>query len=131
MALPYMISPPDTSTADHFVNETKVSALNTSGLTDDCDIPADQPLNDPNSGEYFRTDFYLANVDTPAYSGPTVVSDQFEDVCGHERWYFAPGLGIVQIDSINDGGEIKGNPVCTQFFQHQFSNPAHTIKRVN
>lgn len=131
MPLPYLISPPDTSTADHVINETRVSALNVQGLTYNCAIPADQPLADSKGGEYWRTDFYLAEVQTPAYSGPAIVSDQFEDVCGHERWYFAPGMGIVQIDSLNDGGAIKNNPVCNQFFQHNFSSTKYTIKRIS
>lgn len=128
---PYLVSPPDTSSSDHFVNETRSASTNDPGLTYNCTIPADEPLTDSKGGEYWRTDFYLAEVQTPAYSGPTILSDQFEGTCGHERWYFAPGMGIVQIDSLNDGGAIKNNPVCNQFFQHNFSSTKYTIKRIS
>jgi hypothetical protein len=131
MPLPYMIAPPDTSTPDHFVNETRSLATGDPGLSYVCNIPADQPLLGPNDGEYWRTDFYLAQVVTPLYTGPAIVSDQYEGVCGHERWFFAPGLGIVEIESLNDGGQIKGNPVCAEFTQAQFWDPRYTIKRTN
>jgi hypothetical protein len=131
MPMPYMIAPPDTSTGDRFVNETRSDTFVTPDImTYNCGIPPDFPLTGPQEGEYFRTDFYLASVDTPIYKGVAVISDQFEGTCGHERWAFAPGLGIVQIESLNDGGEIKLNPVCELFSQHQFSNPDHTIKRI-
>jgi len=131
MPLPYLIAPPDTSTGDRFVNESRaVTFVTPDIMTYNCGIPSDFPLTGPQGGEYFRTDFYLASVDTPIYKGVAVISDQFEGTCGHERWAFAPGLGIVQIESLNDGGEIKLNPVCELFSQHQFSNPDHTIRRI-
>jgi hypothetical protein len=126
-----MIAPPDISTGNTFVNQARLVVFATSGiLTYNCGIPSDFPLTGPQDGEYFRTDFYLAAVDTPIYKGVAVISDQFEGICGHERWAFAPKLGIVQIESLNDGGEMKLNPVCESFAQHQFSNPDHTIKRI-
>jgi hypothetical protein len=131
MPLPYMIAPRTTSTGDRFVNETRAVVFGTPDIiTYDCGIPSGFPLTGPQDGEYFRTDFYLAAVDTPIYKGVAVISDQFEGICGHERWAFAPGLGIVQIESLNDGGATKLNPVCESFAQHQFSNPDHTIKRI-
>jgi hypothetical protein len=51
-------------------------------------------------------------VQTPIYTGPAIVSEQFEGQCGHELWYFAPGFGLVKIESPYDGGQIKGDPVC-------------------
>lgn len=131
MPMPYMIAPPDTSTGDRFVNETRsVTFGSPDTITYNCVIPSAFPLTGPQDGAYFRTDFYLASVDTPIYKGVAVISDQFEGICGHERWAFAPGLGIVQIESLNDGGAIKLNPVCESFSQHQLSNPDHTIKRI-
>lgn len=131
MPMPYMIAPPDTATGDNFINETRATSIGGDSLTFSCEIPAGFPLTGPNDGGYFRTDFYLAQVRTPLYSGAAIVSDQYEGACGHERWYFAPGLGIVEIESLNDGGETKLNPICGSFSQHQFSNPEHTIKRVS
>lgn len=129
MPLPYLISPPSTSTSDHFINETRASATNDPGLIYNCTIPAGT-LTGPTDGEYWRTDFYLAQVSTPVYSGTAIVSDQFESVCGHERWYFAPGLGIVEIDSPNDGGQNKPDPVCQNYTQHAYSGPEYNIKRI-
>lgn len=129
MPMPYMIAPPDTSTPDHFINETRSASTGVPGLSFVCNISPDQPLTGPTGGQYWRTDFYLAQAVTPVYSGPAIVSDQFEGICGHERWYFAPGLGIVEIESLNDGGEIRSNPVCSEFTQAMFWDPRYTIKR--
>jgi hypothetical protein len=130
MPMPYMIAPPDTSTGNDLIYESRSAAFGVNGLTYDCTIPPDFPLTGPQDGRYFRTDFYLAEVSTPIYSGPAIVSDQFEGDCGHERWYFAPNLGIVEIESLNDGGVIKRNQACALFSQQPFSNPDHTIKRI-
>ncbi|MFZ0773647.1 MAG: hypothetical protein WCA49_14230 [Candidatus Sulfotelmatobacter sp.] len=55
---------------------------------------------------------YVETVDTPAYSGPAVVNEEFEGcsspaqetpgstACAHEKWYFAPRIGLVEINSI-------------------------------
>ena len=52
---------------------------------------------------FWSTDSYIEQVTTPVYSGPALVSDQREGTCGHEKWYFAPGLGLVRVVSLNDG----------------------------
>lgn len=130
MPLPYLIAPPTTSTGDHFINETRVNGTGNTFLTFDNMIPSGA-LSGPSDGEYWRTDFYISNVSTPAYSGPAIVSDQYEGVCGHERWYFAPGRGIVKIESPYDGGQIKGNPICDQYLQVQFRDPRYEPKRIN
>jgi hypothetical protein len=44
--------------------------------------------------------FYDGQVDTPAYKGWALINDQIEGCCTHEKWYWAPGIGLVQIDSI-------------------------------
>lgn len=131
MPLPYMIAPMDTSTGQHFIFETRSSGTGAQGLSYVCNIPDGTPLAGPMDGEYWRTDFYIENVSTPLYSGPAIVSDQFEGVCGHEKWYFAPNLGIVEIKPLNDGGEIKMNPVCVNYTTYQFDNPLYYIKRIS
>jgi hypothetical protein len=132
MPRPYMIAPLDTATGQHFIYETRSSATGVSGLSYTCNVPDGTPLTGPSDGEYWRTDFYIESVSTPMYTGPAIVSDQFEGVCGHEKWYFAPNLGIVEIQSLNDGGEIKNNSsVCNQYTQHQFDSPTYYIKRIS
>jgi hypothetical protein len=50
--------------------------------------------------------FSTVEVQTPFYSGPAVMNEQFEGCdwnptgCGHERWYFARGAGLVEIDDL-------------------------------
>jgi hypothetical protein len=64
---------------------------------------------------FWRTDSYLESVTTPVYSGPALVSEQWEGTCGHEKWYFAPGLGLVKVQPINDGsaGCVPEDPALT------------------
>lgn len=131
MPAPYMIAPPNTASGQHFTYETRSSATASVGLSYVCNIPSGQALTGTTDGEYWRTDFYFGAATTPAYSGPVVISEQFEGICGHELWYFAPGLGIVEIDSPNDGGEIKNNPVCVNYSQHAFSGSTYNIKRIS
>ncbi len=108
MPLPYLITPPTVTIGDHFINETRLCSGGPAELTFDNVIPP-QSICGPNDGGYWRTDFYIAQVETPVYSGPAIVSDQFEGVCGHERWYFAPPQrtqrgdfkgGLVKIESL-------------------------------
>jgi hypothetical protein len=111
MPLPYLIAPPTTGPKDKFVNETKSLAFSAPGLSYDNQNSA-AIVNAPNTGEYWRTDFYMEWVETPVYKGWAIVSDQFEADCGHERWFFAPQWGLIRVESLNDGGQIKNNPSC-------------------
>lgn len=57
----------------------------------------------------WRTDSYVENVVTPVYSGPTLVSEQWEncpDVCIHEKWNFAPGMGLVRIRQLDNASGL-------------------------
>lgn len=51
----------------------------------------------------WRTDSYVENVSTPVYSGPALVSEQWEGPCTHEKWYFAPGHGLVKVIPLDQG----------------------------
>jgi hypothetical protein len=53
----------------------------------------------------------IRNVDTPVYSGPALLNEEFEGCaanqetptqtqCPHELWYFAPGVGLVEINAV-------------------------------
>lgn len=64
----------------------------------------------PPSPTPWRTDAYVENVTTPVYSGPALVSEQWEGPCfpaaagcAHEKWYFAPGLGLVKVAPLDAG----------------------------
>src|SRR4051812_2337864 len=52
----------------------------------------------------------IQNVETPVYSGPALLNEEFEGCapneetpsqthCPHELWYFAPKVGLVEIDA--------------------------------
>lgn len=66
----------------------------------------------------WETDSYEENVSTPLYTGPALVSEQFESTCIHEKWYFAPGFGLVKVIPFDNGS-------CTP------SDPQLTMQRVN
>ena len=71
-------------------------------------------LMNSEKGPLFRwtSKLYVETVSTPVYSGPAVVTEEFEGcssplqetansvACAHEKWYFAPGVGLVEINSI-------------------------------
>lgn len=52
----------------------------------------------------WETDAYIEHVDTPVFSGMALVSEQTENVCAHEKWYFAPGIGLVQVNAYHVEG---------------------------
>lgn len=56
---------------------------------------------DPNA--LWRTDSYTEWVDTPIYAGWAMVSEQWEGPCVHEKWWFAPGLGMVKVAPLASG----------------------------
>ena len=62
--------------------------------------------------------FSISNVDTTVYKGPALAAEQFEGCwadgetaqqtkCAHEIWYFAQGIGLVEINSIWEHTIIK------------------------
>jgi hypothetical protein len=60
----------------------------------------------------WATKTYVEQVDTPVYSGPALVSEQWES-CIHEKWDFAPNLGMVRIESITGMGCASIDPKLT------------------
>jgi hypothetical protein len=61
----------------------------------------------------WQTDSYIENVSTPVYSGPALVSEQFESACIHEKWYFAPGHGLVKVIPLDNGSCTPSDPLLT------------------
>jgi hypothetical protein len=77
----------------------------------------------------WESDFYVEQVDTPAYRGPAVVSEQFEGNGSspvHEKWYFAPNVGLVQVDSFLTGGD----PTEMMALQAEYGSDVITIQRI-
>lgn len=74
-----------------------------------------------NAAISWRNNFYIENVSTPLYSGPAIVSEQWEGPCfptmqpgcAHEKWYFAPGLGMVKVIPLNIGAGDNADPNLT------------------
>lgn len=64
----------------------------------------------------WTTKFYRSVVDTPAYSGPVIQSEQIEGCtpavtfCNHEIWSFAPNIGLVEIQDLSGYG-VNGPPI--------------------
>lgn len=82
------------------------------------EVPLAQPSgNGP--GTPWRNIFYVEDVATPVYSGPAMVSEQWEGPCfptmlagcAHEKWYFAPGLGLVKVIPLNIGAGDNADPM--------------------
>ena len=77
------------------------------------------PVSDTVQHVPWTTKYYAGMVDTPAYRGPVVQSEQLEGPCtpgtwcNHEIWSFAPGWGIVQIKDLS-GGVIFNPPVINE-----------------
>jgi hypothetical protein len=69
----------------------------------------------------WRTDSSVEFVSTPVYSGPALVSEQWESFsgpcfppghagCAHEKWYFAPRIGLVRVVPIDIGTGTAADP---------------------
>jgi hypothetical protein len=62
----------------------------------------------------WKTSSYMEYVSTPVFKGFAYVSDQWEGTCVHEKWYFAPGLGLVKVVPFIEGScEWKIDPNVT------------------
>ena len=84
------------------------------------DITLTQP---PVAQVPWRNSFFTAYVSVPAYTGPALVSEQWEGPCfpvmqpgcAHEQWFFAPGLGLVEVVPINLGAGDNADPQLTMY----------------
>ena len=97
-----------------FVNTTDPGKPRPYLIIADSGTTLDTSFNDfgtPNTR--WKTLGYVENVTTLFYSGPALVSEQWEGLCTHEKWYFAPGLGLIEVIPF-DGGDCKGlDPLLT------------------
>lgn len=74
-----------------------------STLFDDV-VPGDDGQAETIYNQPWKTSNYVENVTTPIYSGPACVSDQWEGTTVHEKWYFAPNIGLVKVHTLYAGG---------------------------
>jgi len=78
--------------------------------------------------------FYTTNVDTPVYKGIAMANDQYEANFTHEVWYFAPRIGLVQIDAylVNKKGipSAISLPIFNQL-EEAYGGDVVTIKRID
>ena len=115
----YQIIPPSLEPGERrSTGETHADAMGGPGIQRlDCLVPAGQLTTPLDHGAQWRTEFYLENVVTPVYSGTAAVSEQWENCnvfrtnagCGHEKWWFAPGWGLVKVWQINSGSGVEGD----------------------
>lgn len=84
---------------------------------------------DPDPGTRWGTHTGIEYVETPIYRGLALISDQFEGICVHEKWYFAPDLGLVKVDTPNDGG-IENNPACLAYGGPLAHDPNLWLERI-
>ena len=98
--LPYILIPASgsISVSTAYINYIDLTQLTFNSIVD----PAHQSPFFPVVP--WTTNGMIAQVDTPIYKGPALVSDQHEGVV-NEKWYFAPGLGLVEIQPIHGGSD--------------------------
>jgi hypothetical protein len=118
MALPYQIIPPTLKRGERLFYETKADAKGGPNIQElGCVVPDGQLVAEPGHGLQWSTAFYMEDVVTPIYSGPALVSEQRENCaptldnpgCGHEKWWFAPGLGLVKVWQINSTAGVEND----------------------
>jgi len=90
-ATPYMIVPaPTLDASSSIVIETTYDRWDFNGQNFNSFISGP-----PVATVYWKTAFYVVNGDA--------VSEQWEGVCGHEKWTFAPYRGLIAVEFPNDG----------------------------
>lgn len=88
---PYMIVPPPTLDANSsIVTETSYNRWDFNGQNFNSFV-----TGAPAANVYWKTSFYM--------QGATAVSEQWEGICGHEKWTFAVNRGLISVEFPNDG----------------------------
>lgn len=112
-ATPYLIVPPASLKLNQpLTTETSYNRWDSTGINLDSFISGA-----PSAKVYWKTIFSLR-------SDGYAVSEQWEGDCGHEVWYFKAGLGLVRVESPNDGHGVVG-VTCPG------NDPSTTINRIS
>lgn len=112
--IPFLIIPASATEGHISVVDTDYFGYNRAGIiTGNSIIPSPPP---PVPMVHWRTSSYIEGVTTPSFSGKAMVSEQWEGPCfdasgnyapqpgcAHEKWYFAPALGLVKVMFLNGG----------------------------
>jgi len=127
--LPYVNVPASIATGQSITMSTQYALYHNAVNTAAC-LPETDPATYVRNVEW-QSSFQIVRVNTPAYSGPALANDQWENHTPasegfHETWYFAPGVGLVQVDSYLQGGI----PQTMQLLQQIYRGNAITLKRV-
>ena len=128
--LPYVNVPASITTGQTITMPTHYTLYHNNQNTTAC-LPETDPATYVRNIEW-QSNFKIVRVETPVYSGPALANDQWENhtatsVGVHETWYFAPGIGLVQVDSYLQGGI----PQTMQLLQQEYQSDVITIKRVS
>jgi hypothetical protein len=115
-AMTNVIIPSSISADDHVDTITQYHRYFAEGNTTDCIVSAqtDTGLT------HWESHFSMGVVDTPAYKGIALIDKQVEGTY-FETWYFAPRIGLVQIDA-----DISLWPALVS----EYNSPIMTIKRI-
>jgi hypothetical protein len=99
MPLPYTVIPASGTSGQAYTTKTAyISWWQIGVLTDDV-----VALNFPVTRVAWSTTSGVEQIDTPKTGAANaLVSEQFEDTV-HEKWWFAPGLGLVKVAPIDQG----------------------------
>jgi hypothetical protein len=88
---PYMIVPPPALDANSsIVSETSYNRWDFNGQNFNSFVSGPAVAN-----VYWKTAFYMQNGNA--------ISEQWEGVCGHEKWTFAPNRGLIAVEFPGDG----------------------------
>lgn len=107
-ATPYVIIPATATTGHITVTDTDYVGHWLTGTLNFNSIVAQVPSS---AMTHWRTESYIQNVQTPSYNGPALISEQWEGPCfdstgtveqdqpgcTHEKWSFAPAVGLVKV----------------------------------
>ena len=119
MPIPYQIVPASVTfgKVDKIATAYHWWLLNDVNTTDDIVSPPDPSEQGQDMGlAKWESDFSIDIVDTPIYKGAAALSHQFEGACGQiacdeEKWYFAPNIGLVEIQPV--AGPLPVDPNLT------------------
>lgn len=106
--LPYIMVPASATSRQTATVSTNYANYIITGSTTAA-LTYDSVVTAQNRSPFFPTVPWTTNatieqIITPLYSGPALANDQHEGIV-NERWFFAPGLGLVEIQPVHGGSD--------------------------